>query len=45
MRVPLLRRFMGRVELQGGGRGEGADGMDVDGAVGGDAIVLHEDKK
>lgn len=25
--------------------GDGASGMDVEGAVGGDAIVLHEDKK
>lgn len=25
--------------------GEGANGMEVEGAVGGDAIVLHEDKK
>ncbi|CAM9399052.1 unnamed protein product [Ectocarpus sp. 4 AP-2014] len=25
--------------------GEGAEGMEVEGAVGGDAIVLHEDKK
>lgn len=38
--LPPLLSFV--VHLQGG---DGANGMDVEGAVGGDAIVLHEDKK